>query len=72
MDIYLNKRRNSGILEFEIGYDYINVKFKNNSVYTYDNNSSGKENIEKMKKLALSGEGLNTFINKHMRDKYVK
>lgn len=33
--------------------------------YYYTYNSAGKNKIEDMKKLALSGSGLNTYINKH-------
>ncbi|MDR0800206.1 MAG: hypothetical protein LBN01_01570 [Endomicrobium sp.] len=65
MEKYLNSGGNSGVSEFEIGDDYIKVKFENSpkKIYLYTYNSVGKDNIEKMKKLAEEGRGLNAYIN---------
>lgn len=38
------------------------------NLYTYT--SAGSHNIEEMKELATRGEGLNSFINRHVRKKY--
>lgn len=73
MQKYGNFGGDSGVEGFEIGADCIVVKFKKTvRLYTYSYESAGKEAVEHMKKLALSGEGLNEYINRYVRDKYVK
>lgn len=70
MQLYKNSGGDSGVSTFEIGDDYIKVQFKDGSVYLYNNSSAGSQNIQKMKSLAINGEGLNSFINTHVREKY--
>lgn len=72
MTKYLNINNDSGIEAYEINVDRISVKFKDSSVYVYSYQSAGKENIERMKKLAQSGDGLNSFINLNVKYKYVR
>jgi len=72
MKKYQNIDRDSGVDSFEIGLDYIRIKFSNNSVYLYTYSSAGREKIEKMKVLAELGEGLNSFINRVVKRKYEK
>ena len=49
--------KQSGVLAYEIGNDYITVKFQKKSYkYTVDLNSQNV--IDKMKNLALKSEGL--------------
>ena len=70
---YLDIDNDSGIEAYEIGLDKISVKFRNAAkIYVYSYASAGKENIEHMKKLAQSGDGLNSFINLNVKYKYVK
>ena len=70
MERYADINGDSGVLSYEIGHDYIKVKFKTGAVYTYTYASAGKENVETMKMLAKSGNGLNSFINKYARKLY--
>ena len=70
MKQYKNLGGDSGVSAFEIGDDSIKVQFRDSSVYLYTNRSAGAQNIEQMKALALRGEGLNSFINKHVRKAY--
>jgi len=72
MERYNNKSGKSGISGYEIGDDYILVKFKTNKVYKYNHAVTGKQNVDKMKNLAISGRGLNSFISKKVRYKYVR
>ena len=72
MTKYLDIDNDSGVEAYEISSDRISVKFKGGSVYIYSYQSAGKENIEHMKKLAKSGEGLNSFINLNVKYKYVR
>lgn len=70
MEEYLNHA--SGIAAYEIGPDFIRIKYKDNSIYRYTNKSTGVENIKQMKCLAMNGKGLNTFINQHVRLRYAE
>lgn len=72
MTKYSNKGRDSGILAYEISLSEISVKFSDGSVYRYSYDSAGRDNVEQMKKLAQQGEGLNSFINKYVKFKYVR
>ena len=70
MERYKNLGGNSGVLAYEIGDDSITVQFSTGAVYLYTYRSAGSANIEKMKSLAVAGEGLNSYINIHVRDDY--
>jgi len=70
MELYANRSGNSGVFAFEIGQNYIVVTFTSGSVYEYTYSSAGVDNIESMKAYALSGAGLNSFIQRYVRKKY--
>lgn len=72
MERYRNRGGDSGIVAYEIGSDFITVKFSDRSVYLYTYRSAGSANIEHMKRLAIAGEGLNSFINRRVRKRYAK
>jgi len=72
MERYRDIDGDSGVAEFENGPDFIRVKFKDGSVYLYTYASAGSNNIEQMKKLAVAGDGLNSFIIKNVRKRYAK
>ena len=70
MESYRNLGGNSGVEAYEIGQDFIKVQFSDGSVYMYTNKSAGAQNIERMKQLAVNGQGLNSFINTVVRNDY--
>ena len=70
MKRYRNRGGDSGVVAYEIGPDFITVKFSDRSVYLYTYQSAGRANIERMKRLAIDGEGLNSFINRCVRKDY--
>ena len=73
MHPYLNIDGDSNVEVYEIGADYIDVKFKGTiKVYRYSYISAGRENVEQMKILAQRGTGLNSFIMRNVRIKYVR
>jgi hypothetical protein len=75
MEPYKNKSKTSGVTNYEIGEDYIGIKFKGKStVYIYSESVIDKEHIDAMKKLAISGRGLGTYISQHpsVRNGYKK
>ena len=71
MKTYRNIDGDSGVKTYEYGSDYIKVQFSTDEPYLYTYERAGKSNIEQMKKLADSGEGLNAFINTHVRKLFV-
>jgi hypothetical protein len=70
MERYKNLGENSGVLSYEIGNDSITVQFSPDAVYLYTYRSAGSLHIEKMKLLAVTGKGLNTYINKYVKKGY--
>ncbi len=67
---YGNPEGNSGIDAYQIGPDFIRVKFHNGSIYLYTYESAGQDDIEEMKELAKEGQGLNRYINTNVRHHY--
>ena len=55
---------------YEIEDTAIIVQFVHGAKYKYSYASAGKENVEEMKRLAISGKGLSTYISQHVKDRY--
>jgi hypothetical protein len=71
MENYKNKGGNSGVCAFGIGADYIEVEFDGAvKTYTYSYRKAGKVHVDRMKSLAQSGSGLNSYINKNVKFSY--
>ena len=71
MERYGNRGGDSGVSAYEIGLDFIKVKFSGNTkTYTYSYQRAGSAHVENMKRLAKSGSGLNAYINKHVKNLY--
>lgn len=67
MTKYGNKSGKSNVLSFEMGDDYIIVEFGGprptaSYKYLYTYSVAGKEEVEKMKRLALEGRGLGGML----------
>jgi hypothetical protein len=64
MEPYKSKSgKDSGVVGYELGNDYIIVEFKTGDVYKYTYESAGIEIIEEMKRRAKANNGLSTFIS---------
>ncbi len=70
MPRYQNLGGNSGIVEYDIGGDWISVTFSDHSKYLYNYEATGQHHVEHMKGLAIAGQGLNAFINTTVRKRY--
>ncbi len=71
MEAYLNKSGVSGVVAYEIGSDFIKVKFKkNHCVYLYNYQRPGAIHINELKKRAVDGIGLGTYIGKYINKNY--
>ena len=69
---YLNKRGTSNVTAYEILPTSIKVQFKGGAWYSYSYSSAGMANVEQMKKLAESGFGLNSYIQRRVRELFDK
>lgn len=72
MLLYKHVLKNTGVVAYETGEDYIKVAFRDGTVYLYNYTSAGRHNVEQMKKLAAAGKGLTTFINQTVKKHYAK
>ncbi|WP_243324177.1 hypothetical protein [Geothrix sp. SG200] len=61
---YLGSDR-SGVEAFQIGEEFIKIRFRNKRVYTYSTKRIHPSKIDQMKALASEGRGLNTFVNQN-------
>ena len=73
MQTYKDFGRTSGVHSFELQEDSIKVRFKDSArIYEYNYQSAGKQYVETMKRLAVEGRGLNTFINQYTKQLFVR
>jgi len=71
MEVYRNINGDSNVEAYEIGSDFIRVKFaRTTKIYQYSYRRAGRENVEIMKELARNGDGLNSFIKKNVEKLY--
>jgi len=68
--LYENISGESNVSGYNIGTDFIQVMFSSGSVYTYSYDSAGQENVEEMKRLAIAGQGLGSFIQNNVKYDY--
>lgn len=71
MEVYRNINGDSNVEAYEIGSNFIRVKFyRTVKIYQYSYERAGRENVEIMKELARNGDGLNSFIKKNAEKLY--
>ena len=71
MERYLDLDGDSGVVGYEIGDTFIRVKFDRTlKIYTYSYHSAGADKVEEMKRLAKSGNGLNSYIKLYANKLY--
>jgi hypothetical protein len=68
---YQKHNPKAGVLTYEILKGAIILEFADHKFrYVYDATSPGPEHVEAMKRLALSGSGLTTYVNRTVREHY--
>jgi len=72
MEKYRNVNGDSAVAAYEIGSDFIRIRFGNSSVYVYDAVAPGVHHVEQMKALAIAGRGLGTYISQNVRKNYAR
>jgi hypothetical protein len=70
VEVYKNINGSSNVKGFELSDTCIIVWFKDGSKYRYSQLKAGIANVSQMKILAVSGCGLNSFINKNVKMQY--
>ncbi|MEB2787275.1 hypothetical protein [Algoriphagus persicinus] len=71
MERYKNSGGVSGVSAYEIGSNYIIVKFSGTTrTYRYSYRKAGQKHVENLKRLAQSGSGLNSYINNYVKNLY--
>jgi len=70
MNRYQNLGGDSGVIAYEIGDDFIEVQFKDGWIYLYTYMSTGRGDVETMKRLAAAGQGLNSFISTTVKKRF--
>lgn len=71
MEKYRNAGGDSGVSSFEIGSDHILVQFSGSArIYRYSFRKAGQHHVENMKSLARNGSGLNSYINRYVKNLY--
>ncbi len=69
---YKNLSKDSKVARYEIRKDMVTIRFADDTVYVYTNQSATPGNIEKMKTLATAGKGLGTFIDANLKDRFLR
>lgn len=72
MPKYRDVDGDSGVAGYEYGPDWIEVEFERGATrfYRYTYVSAGALHVEELKRLADSGEGLNSYINRYVARMY--
>jgi len=72
MQRYRNQNGDSGVVAYDIDDGRIVVQFKSGERYLYTEDSAGAANIARMQALARAGQGLGSFIGRHVYDRYAR
>jgi hypothetical protein len=72
MKAYRDVKHTSNVSGYGAGKTWIIVQFKDGSMYLYTNKSCGTDQVREMKRLGALGEGLNSYINKTIKEGYAK
>jgi hypothetical protein len=65
MKRYANLDGQSGVLAYDLRPDAIVLRLLTGGDYEYTYASAGRDNVEAMKRLAIAGRGLATYVNQH-------
>mgnify|MGYP001350333447 CR=1 FL=1 len=69
---YADRDGDSAVTAYRLGRGCIEVRFDDGSEYLYTDTSAGAANINRMRQLALGGDGLGAFIQSTVHDRYAE
>jgi len=64
---YKNLHRLSSILAYEIGDESIRIEFVSGAVRNYTYENVGRDHVEAMKRCAIKGKGLGSYVMNNER-----
>jgi hypothetical protein len=70
MQPYRDIDSDSNVAAYEIGPGSITVQFASGVTYLYNASAPGPGHVAEMQRLAKNGDGLNAYINKHIRKNF--
>lgn len=70
MQPYRSTGGDSGIVAYACGPGWIDIRFRRGGTYRYDGRHPGALHVMQMQRLAEAGDGLNTYLNRYVRDDY--
>jgi hypothetical protein len=68
MRVYRSIDGTPGVTAYQFGHESILVAFQNGRRFLYTYDLVGPSTVEVMKHLAVKGQGLTAFIDKHLRN----
>ena len=72
MTPYRNLSGKSGVAAYEIRDQSIVIEFRYDGGYIYNYDEPGRVHVEEMKRLAVAGKDLSTYISKNVKKRYAK
>lgn len=66
------RRRNTGVHAYALLPNAIALRFSDGRVYLYDAHTPGRSQVETMQRLAQTGRGLTTYVNRYVRERYAE
>lgn len=69
---YANRAGNAGVVAYRVGRGFIDLEFRGGERYRYDDATTGRANVERMRALAEAGRGLTTFVSRHVKARYAR
>ncbi|CAH2797256.1 MAG: hypothetical protein CPDRYMAC_4620 [uncultured Paraburkholderia sp.] len=63
MERYRNLNGHSGVAAYEIGDDFMRVRFNSGTVYLYTMESVGAQHLTALKQRTWRGQGLSAYIS---------
>ena len=72
MKRYIDRDNDSGVAFYDYGPGWIHVQFDTGATYEYTDASAGSHHISTMQRLADTGDGLNRYINLHVKKGYAR
>ena len=70
MTRYRNLSGHSGVVAYETTPDSITLTFVGGERYVYTDARPGRATVDRMKTMAAEGQGLSTFVSRHVREDY--
>src|SRR5690606_19060992 len=70
MQPYRSTGGDSGVVAYACGPGWIDIRFRRGGTYRYDGRHPGALHVMQMQRLAEAGDGLNTYLNRYVRDDY--